>query len=109
MSFTVNSVELRVTDDDNYTTGTALSYSAGAQAQTQYGNLFIDDLYGESTSYTYDVTSFVNTILSEGVFSRKALLMYPLASNAAGNDQRLLITNNTGKKPITLKLYVLGL
>jgi hypothetical protein len=26
--------------------------------------------------------------------------MYPLASNAAGNDQRLLITNNTGKKPI---------
>ena len=102
-------VELRVTDDDNYTTGTALSYSAGAQVQTQYGNLFIDDLYGESTSYTYDVTSFVNTILSEGVFSRKALLMYPLASNAAGNDQRLLITNNTGKKPITLKLYVLGL
>jgi hypothetical protein len=37
-------VELRVTDDDNYTTGTALSYSAGAPGNNKpnMANLFID-------------------------------------------------------------------
>lgn len=101
-------IELRQTDDENYITGTPLAASDGSG--TQYGSLYIDNLYGESTAYTYDVTSFVNQLLSEGVFSKRALIMHPLASAALSNDQRLLITNSAVKeKAIQLKLYVLGL
>lgn len=99
-------LELRLTDDDNYTTGNALTLNNA----TQFGSLSIDNLYGQNTSYTYDVTSFVNTILSEGVFTKRALLLYPYASNASSLDQRLLINNSISKQQSTkLKLYVLGL
>jgi len=99
-------LELRLTDDDNYTSGAPLALNNA----TQYGSLYIDNLYGENTGYTYDVTGFVNTVLSEGAFSRKALLLYPYASNATSSDQRLLINNAVSKQQaIKLKLYVLGL
>ncbi|MFT3680722.1 MAG: DUF4270 family protein [Ferruginibacter sp.] len=103
-----DSLELRLTDDNNYVTGQALPYAYNSD--TQYGSLNIDNLYGVSTAYTYDVTSFVNTLLSEGVFSRRALILYPFSSGAASTDQRLLINNSTVKDNfIKLKLYVLGL
>jgi len=99
-------MELRLTDDDNYITGTPLT----AGGETQYGSLYIDNLYGQNTGYTYDVTSFVNLLLSEGVFSKRALVLFPLASNTLSTDQRLLIGNSASKtKAIQLKLYVLGL
>ena len=101
-------IELRQTDDENYITGAALATTDGTG--TQYGSLNIDNLYGENTAYTYDVTSFVNLLLSEGVFSKRALIMHPPASAALSNDQRLLISNSAAKeKAIQLKLYVLGL
>jgi hypothetical protein len=101
------SLELRIADDDNYVTGGALSASDG---NIQYGSLVIDDLYGENTGYSYDVTSFVNLLLDEGVFTKRALIVYPLAGNAWQTDQRLLINNSTAKtNAIKLKLYVLGL
>lgn len=99
-------LELRATDDDNYVTGAALAFNDA----TQYGSLYIDNLYGENTGYSYDVTSFVNTILSEGAFSRRALLLYPYAANDNSSDQRLLLSNALSKQQaIKLKLYVLGL
>jgi Domain of unknown function (DUF4270) len=101
-------IELRLTDDENYITGTALTTTDGTAKQ--YGSLYTDNLYGETTAYTYDVTGFVNLLLSEGVFSKRALIMYPPESNAPSNDQRLLISNSAAKdKAIQLKLYVLGL
>lgn len=100
-------VELQITDDGNYVGGAPVSYSNGSQSQAQTGSLYIDNLYGESTGYIYDVTGFVNTIISEGAFSKKALVLYP--QNTATNDQRLLINNRFADKPIKLKLYILGL
>ncbi len=105
-------VELRLIDDNNYTAGTPLIYPGTTQSQVQYGSLFIDNLYGQNTSYTYDVTSFVNAVLAEGAFSQKALLMYPYQSTAIATDQRLLITNSINKtdnNQIKLTLSVLGL
>jgi hypothetical protein len=103
-------LELRQTDDNNTTTGSALTLTYGSSQYVQYGSLNIDNLYGESTAYTYDVTSFVNTLLSEGVFSRRALLLHPPDNLAWQQDVRLLINNASVKeKPIKLKLYVLGL
>lgn len=103
------SVEMRVTDDANYIGGSPLSIIYGTDAITQTGNLVIDNLYGENTSYTYDVTSFVNTVISGGVFSKEALIMVPSASYSAVSDQRLLVGTNHSGGSIKLKLYILGL
>lgn len=102
-------MELRTTDGENYINGTPLSYSNGVQLVSQTGNLSIDELYGENTVYTYDVTDFVNIVLSEGAFSARALVLHPDATTALANDQRLLINNSAGNKATKLKLYILGL
>jgi hypothetical protein len=81
----------------------------GTETYVQTGSLNIDNLYGENTAYTYDVTSFVNTVISEGVFSKKALIMHPASANALSNDQRLLIGNSKTALAVKLKLYILGL
>lgn len=103
------SVEMRLTDDDNGINGSPLAFVYGTESFPQDGSLYIDYLYGESTAYTYDVTSFVNTVISEGAFSRKALLMAPSSTNSIAGDQRLLIGNNHSGGSVKLKLYILGL
>lgn len=103
------SVEMHLTDDDNGINGSALAYVYGSSSYAQNGNLYIDYLYGESTAYTYDVTSYVNTVIAEGAFSRKALLMVPPPGNSTAGDQRLIIGNNHSGGSVKLKLYILGL
>ncbi len=72
------------------------------------GNLFIDELYGDKTNYSYDITNYINTLLQEGRFSKSALMLTPSAS-ASGELQRLVINDQTQSKSIKLKLYLLGL
>lgn len=103
------SIEMRVTDNTNYIGGTALSVSNGIENITQTGNLVIDNLYGENTSYTYDVTSFVNTAITAGAFSEYALLMVPSGAYSSASDQRLLIGTSHSGGSVKLKLYILGL
>ena len=102
-------LELRLTDDDNGTGGGSLTIGTGATYYTQTGSLYIDNLYGENTAYTYDVTAFVNTVISEGAFSRRALLAYPSSESINSTDQRLLIGSNHAGATVKLKLYILGL
>lgn len=103
------SIEMRVTDNQNYIDGSALTASDGMGVYTQTGNLVIDNLYGENTSYTYDITGFVNTVISAGVFSEYALLMVPSGAYSLAGDQRLLIGNSHSGGSVKLKLYILGL
>jgi len=103
------SIEMRVVDNGNNIGGTALSASNGVDAVTQTGNLFVDNIYGENTSYTYDVTGFVNSVISAGLFSEYALLMVPSADYSSASDQRLLVGTSHSGGSIKLKLYILGL
>lgn len=73
------------------------------------GNLYIDALYGENTSYSYDITSFINSKLAEGQFSKSALLLYPSVSSMDAGQQRLIVNDQTAGRSVQLKLYVLGL
>jgi hypothetical protein len=100
------SVEMRVTDADNGISGGALSFVYGTETYAQSGSLYIDNLYGVNTAYTYDVTSFVNTVIGEGAFSETALLM---SASSSATDQRLLIGGNHSGGSVKLKLYILGL
>ena len=75
----------------------------------QTGNLVVDYIYGEGTQYTYDITSFINAKISEGEFSKSALLLSSTLSNYDAGIQRLIINNQKGSRPIQLQLFVLGL
>lgn len=100
---------LHRTDDTNlpglgiYQTGS--DYSSSLQT----GSLEIDYVYGENTNYTYDITSFINDKITEGEFSKSALLLRTSLDNADAGMQRLFINNQKNNRPIQLKLYVLGL
>lgn len=102
------SLNLYTTDDTNLLiAGIFETTTTGTVLQT--GNLVIDYVYGEGTQYTYDITSFINTKISEGEFSKSALLLSSTLSNYDAGIQRLIINNQKGSRPIQLQLFVLGL
>jgi Domain of unknown function (DUF4270) len=80
-----------------------------ADGNVQNGNLVVDDLYGRDTRYTFDITSFINTVLNEGRYSTKALFLGINATGFATESQRLIINEQSSTDGIKLKLYVLGL
>jgi hypothetical protein len=75
----------------------------------QTGNLVTDYLYNENTYYSFDITQFINTKMSEGQASTSALLLHTSLSNTEGGLQRLIVNDQNNNRPIELKLYVLGL
>ncbi|UAY53570.1 DUF4270 family protein [Ferruginibacter albus] len=84
------------------------SVTLGGELQT--GNLSIDELYGINTAYTYDVTDFVNSILTTGQAAPSGLLLTTSATNLGDQSfSRLVINDASTSKGIQLKLYVLGL
>lgn len=100
------SLFLYVTNSENQPTG-VLQDASGENAQT--GNLFIDPLFGEKTQYTYDVTSFINTLISEGHFSTSSLMLVPPSGITDASLDRLILENQVISQNVQLKLYVLGL
>lgn len=84
-------------------------YDDNSTPALQTGNLYIDALYGENTSYSYDITSFINTKLAEGQFSKSALLLSPSVNSLDAGPQRLIVNDQTVGRSVQLKLYVLGL
>ena len=73
------------------------------------GNLQIDHLYGEHTYYSYDITAFIKSVISEGQFSKSALMLTASTGTTETSLQRLVINDQTLARGIQLKLHVLGL
>jgi len=93
--------------DNNNGLGTAVF---GVDGSLQNGHLFIDNQFGQSTQYTYDITEFITTLLNQNsTSSGLSLLLAP--SNTLGDESlgRLIINDQTLAKDIQLKLYVLGI
>jgi len=84
-------------------------YDGASTPALQTGSLYIDNLYGQNTAYSYDITSFINAKIAEGQFSTSALFLYPSLSSPDAGLQRLIVNDQTGSLPVQLKLYVLGL
>jgi Domain of unknown function (DUF4270) len=101
-----NAMYLYTTDDNN---------ALGIQLQDNFtqspltGNLYVDELYGDKTKYTYDITNYVNSLVEAGPFSKSALMLAPAAASFSTQLQRLVINNQSLSKGIQLKLYLLGL
>ncbi len=90
--------------DEEHNLGSLIYDASGGTPQT--GNLVIDDVYHKDTRYTYDLTSYVNNILTHGKSSQESLVLRP-ASNAYEN--RLILNAAPGNSSVKFKVYVLGL
>ncbi|MET0636897.1 MAG: DUF4270 family protein [Chitinophagaceae bacterium] len=95
-----------ITDDENRPTS-ILTDATGQQPQT--GSLIVDHLYGQNTQYSFDVTSFIQTVLAEGQFSKSALMLQPPSGFTDASIDRLIIDDQTLNDHVQLKMYVLGL
>ena len=96
-------LRLSATDQNNQL-GTDLTFVSGTSSAVQYGNLFIDNLYGAQTAYTYDVTGYLQTQLANTQVNKNGLLVLPPNGNVIFN--RMLIANNANSTNKTqLKIY----
>jgi len=100
-----SALQIYVSNSDNNFDG----YVMDVSGSTQNGNLAFDNLYGENTRYTFDVTNFVTTVLNEGRFSTKAIFVGARSQLNDDETSRLIINDQQGQNGIKLKLYVLGL
>ncbi len=99
-------LDIYSTDESN----ALLSQLTDATGQnTLTGDLVIDELYGEKTYYSFDITAFVKSVISEGAFSTSALMLTASTGTTETSLQRLVINDQTLAKGIQLKLHVLGL
>jgi hypothetical protein len=89
--------------DDVNTIGSGI---ADADGYAQTGNLVIDYLYHKDTRYSYDLTAYVNTILTQGRSAQEDLLLLPQNSTY---ENRLILNAAGQEMSVKLKLYVLGL
>lgn len=98
---------LYVSNQNNEISG-ALTIAAASGTVVQTGNLVNNTLEADGTLYSYEITDYLNTVIEEGRFSTKALLLSSYAGYN-GAASRLVITNKKDDPDVRLKLYVLGL
>lgn len=79
-----------------------------ANSATQYGNMQVDKLNPENTTYTYDVTAYCKAVIASDVFSYKALLLVPAAGDYHTQLNRLIIGDGkNATHRAQLKVYYL--
>ena len=79
---------------------------SGAKAAAQTGNLFVDDLFGQNTNYSYDVTDYIKSLIADASINKNGLMILPGASQVYANQfSRLKIgdkNNINGKLELQL-------
>ena len=74
--------------------GSDLTAVINGSAQVQYGNLYVDYLYGTNTTYTYDLTSYLKAFISStAVNERDGLLLAPPSPAYETNFNRIILGN----------------
>jgi hypothetical protein len=79
---------------------------------TQFGSLIVDYTYGVNTSYTYDITSYIQGQMTVGGITQAQdalILNVPFPANGSTTD-RVVFGDNTNKNyTISLRLYYVSL
>lgn len=97
-------LRLSTTDQNNYLGGDLSAGGGGGASAVQYGNLFIDNLYGAQTAYTYDLTGYLQAQIGITTTNKNGLLVLP--PNQAGIFNRILIANgNTTNYKSQVNIY----
>lgn len=83
------------------------SYDATGYAQSQTGGLVIDNLYGESTDYAYDLTQYLKSAVTEAANNQNGLLVIPPSPALETQFGRLVVgnRNHTAGKMELLIVY----
>lgn len=73
---------------------------SNGSSTVQNGNLVVDDLYGENTIYSYDISSYLRGVIADGTINANGLLLLPAASTFDTRFGRVVIGNgaNTNGK-----------
>ena len=75
---------------------------------SQLGNLVIDELYGDNTFYSYDITGYVKGLLSSVIYDNNGLLLVPPSPPIATQLNRMLVgdaNNSNSLSRIQLLVY----
>jgi hypothetical protein len=89
--------------DQTNTFGTILTTIAGAY---QNGNLVIDQLYNENTTYDYDVTSYLQQQILVSSANQNGLLLTPPSTTRISTLNRVVFGDKKNAQgSIQLKLY----
>jgi hypothetical protein len=71
------------------------------------GSLVVDYTFGQNTTYTYDITAYMKSLIASGLYNEKGIMLTALSNTtmnrAAFNDR------NNKLYTITLKLYYISL
>lgn len=78
---------------------------ASGQPAAQTGNLTIDNLYGENTVYTYDLTNYLRSVVNDASINDNGLLFIPPSPDISTQLGRVVIgnrTNTSGKMELRI-------
>ena len=73
--------------------GFDLAFFVNGSSNPQYGSLELDYLYGENTSYAYDVTNYISLIVNDPTTNGNGLLMLPPSPAMETSFNRLVVGN----------------
>ncbi len=87
--------------------GDDLAVFVNGTASAQTGNLFIDYLSGENTSYAYDVTSYIKTLTLDGTLNDNGVLLVPPSPALVTRFNRIIVgdKNNSLSKTELVIVY----
>jgi hypothetical protein len=72
-------------------------YNSSGSVETLIGDLTVDELYGENTSYTYDITSYLRAVITDATVNENGLLLLPPSTNYLSQFNRVVIGDRNNK------------
>ncbi len=99
------SVRLSATTQLNQIGDDLSSIDASGQQVIQTGNLSIDELYGENTVYTYDLTYYLRSLANDATINNNGLLFIPPSSSLQTEFGRVILgdrNNSAGKMELII-------
>lgn len=89
--------------------GIATATIVNGTAQTNTGNLVLDNIYGANTNYSYDVTAYLQTEINIAGTNKDGLLLLPPAADRFALMNRLVIGDAlNAKNKLQLNLYYIS-
>ncbi|MCC6286341.1 MAG: DUF4270 family protein [Chitinophagaceae bacterium] len=97
------------TTNVNNNIGSALGANGSTSSSSaQYGDLKTDWLYGQDTYYTYNVSSYIEALLSTAADNTSGLLFMPPTPAYNTRFSRVVFGDAQSAKPMKLKLYYIS-
>lgn len=89
--------------------GSAITSTVNGASATETGNLSVDGVYGISTSYSYDVTSYLQQEITVAAINKNGLLLIPPSDTRFSTLNRLVVGDAQNvKNKLQLNVYYIS-